>query len=611
MMRKKRGSLLQWAPLCLALGFASTAATPSHAGERGPTGAPCVGDVDHDGIVGLGDIALITIHWGETVPPGTMGDANGNGFISLSDIARVIAEWGRACDTCELFEGGFCSGACTIPGYTCDVTKYIRRVDGSFEPAACACLPPDACRPIFSGGAGVICTGTCPPGLECAIQTTANIDGTICYECVCVVPGTSFCGPGTTPDTCVGVCPPGQCCVITKIRKDLMGNITVQDCACVPWNGNPCRVIAPGGVPQCVGDCPPGQVCNLIQMPVMIPDGMGGMVPNGEIDFMCMCGPAPAAPMCPANADAGLAPMQPNNWNGNGAPNFQDRNNCYNYGTNRKQPAAPAPIKAQPGLACGRQYATIDCQDVKNSAICDGLIFIGDAPAGMFPACPNGACLVALVVGPGDDYHWYRQNGDGTWSHKPGTTPVTNLDTAGNVITDPRTADRRFDPMDAAGTGYTDFCGFMCVPAAVTVREGSAADADEPVELGVPSNEARLSVLYYSGRYDPEWTAAPSDVAEINCRLNAAIAAAPGGIPNPMWPGKLGFAGLRVTSGVATGLPELITVYQGVIEVNNGGITVYYPDVSQLGEVLRCGAIAQGFGSLVPSGPCGPLPRCP
>lgn len=29
--------------------------------------------------------------------------------------------------------------------------------------------------------------------------------------------------------------------------------------------------------------------------------------------------------------------------------------------------------------------------------------------------------IVALVIAPGIDYHWYKQDSDGYWSHKPET----------------------------------------------------------------------------------------------------------------------------------------------------------------------------------------------
>lgn len=42
----------------------------------------------------------------------------------------------------------------------------------------------------------------------------------------------------------------------------------------------------------------------------------------------------------------------------------------------------------------------------------------------------------------GWDFHWYRQDDDGTWSHKPGRTPSRRTDESGNIIIDPRTANR-------------------------------------------------------------------------------------------------------------------------------------------------------------------------
>jgi hypothetical protein len=66
--------------------------------------------------------------------------------------------------------------------------------------------------------------------------------------------------------------------------------------------------------------------------------------------------------------------------------------------------------------------------------------------------CPPLGHLVALVVAPGWDFHWYRKGPNGYWSHKPGGTAVTNLDNSGITIKDPRTANRG---------PYTNFCTFM------------------------------------------------------------------------------------------------------------------------------------------------------
>ena len=38
------------------------------------------------------------------------------------------------------------------------------------------------------------------------------------------------------------------------------------------------------------------------------------------------------------------------------------------------------------------------------------------------------------LVTSNSDYHWYRRDSNGYWSHKPGITPVTNLDASGARI---------------------------------------------------------------------------------------------------------------------------------------------------------------------------------
>jgi hypothetical protein len=91
---------------------------------------------------------------------------------------------------------------------------------------------------------------------------------------------------------------------------------------------------------------------------------------------------------------------------------------------------------------------------VRPAAVADDLI---DSPLAN-NRCAKEGHLVALVVWPGawpnGDYHWYRKGRNGLWTHKPGPTAVTNLDNSGNLIADPRTADRG---------PYTQFCTFMVV----------------------------------------------------------------------------------------------------------------------------------------------------
>ncbi|HEV7667039.1 MAG TPA: LamG domain-containing protein [Thermoanaerobaculia bacterium] len=131
----------------------------------------------------------------------------------------------------------------------------------------------------------------------------------------------------------------------------------------------------------------------------------------------------------------------PSFWNNNS--NRKRKNNCYNYTNNKATDTF-----AQPGRASGAQSPAMSCFWVHRAAEADGLVPVPDYPNTLLDF-QSGA---ALVVAPGRDYHWYRLAEDGTWSHKPGQTSATNRDNSGNIITDPRTANRGI---------YSDFCGFF------------------------------------------------------------------------------------------------------------------------------------------------------
>jgi hypothetical protein len=130
-------------------------------------------------------------------------------------------------------------------------------------------------------------------------------------------------------------------------------------------------------------------------------------------------------------------------WNDGGQKQFG--NNCYNYSTNYRTDTF-----AQPGRAAGAMYTALTCASVRPAAVADDLI----AKPGARNRCPEEGHLVALVIAPGWDFHWYRKGENGMWSHKPGSTPATNVDNSGHLIPDPRTADRG---------PYINFCTFMVV----------------------------------------------------------------------------------------------------------------------------------------------------
>jgi hypothetical protein len=140
------------------------------------------------------------------------------------------------------------------------------------------------------------------------------------------------------------------------------------------------------------------------------------------------------------------APLyEPAWWNDGWGGQKQPNNNCYNYATNYRTDTF-----AQPGRAAGAMYTSLSCASVRPAAVADDLIA---APAAN-NRCPKEGHLVALVIAPGFDFHWYRKGRNGYWSHKPGGTPVVDVDGSGNLIPDPRTANRG---------PYTVFCTFMVV----------------------------------------------------------------------------------------------------------------------------------------------------
>jgi hypothetical protein len=135
-----------------------------------------------------------------------------------------------------------------------------------------------------------------------------------------------------------------------------------------------------------------------------------------------------------------LGVFNPNFWND---AYVRPRNNCYNYASNKRTDTF-----AQPGRGSGRIYGAISCAEVSAAALRDGCHRRYDC----FPDSERPRYLVALVVAPGYDYHWYRYHSGGFWGHKPGGTAARNTDNAGRLITNPETCSR---------APYTQFCGYF------------------------------------------------------------------------------------------------------------------------------------------------------
>jgi hypothetical protein len=158
-------------------------------------------------------------------------------------------------------------------------------------------------------------------------------------------------------------------------------------------------------------------------------------------------GVAPAG--CPRVQAADAPPYNPGKWN---IPAVQPHNNCYNYANDHITNTF-----AQPGRAHGKPITSLACAGAQPSAVADGLAAVGGFSS---PLAAGKGWYVALVIWPGRDYHWYRQDNVGCWSHKPGQTAARNVDNAGAAIADPRSCNRG---------PYTDFCGYMVTTRAVVI----------------------------------------------------------------------------------------------------------------------------------------------
>lgn len=75
--------------------------------------------------------------------------------------------------------------------------------------------------------------------------------------------------------------------------------------------------------------------------------------------------------------------------------------------------------------------------------------------------CPKKSSKIALVVDEDEDYHFYRQDSNGFWSHKPGATEVTHLDATKRPIYDPQLASRQYTH---SNLNYDQFCSYLCAP---------------------------------------------------------------------------------------------------------------------------------------------------
>ncbi len=181
---------------------------------------------------------------------------------------------------------------------------------------------------------------------------------------------------------------------------------------------------------------------------------------------------------------------EPNLWGGI----VENNVNCYGYALNNQLDPKTSTLwfKQQPG-----EFANAETNDITNEvAMYNAVKADFDAynkkygtnlifeRIGKYDICPEGTYKVALVASTIDqDYHWYRQDSDGYWSHKRGRLPVTRYDADGNLIADPETCNR---------DTYDIFLGFYMISPwnnmAISTMSISSIDdfVNEPI-LGIDS----------------------------------------------------------------------------------------------------------------------------
>ena len=150
----------------------------------------------------------------------------------------------------------------------------------------------------------------------------------------------------------------------------------------------------------------------------------------------------------------GLAPYDPHAWTDSQSGYVNANTNCYGYAIDKIGSANPGNSSLFPRATCEALIAGAKSQGLIEPTT-DGQCGGG---------CPSGYHKVQIFLDDRNlidrDYHVYRQDDDGGWSHKRGRSgSPTNLDGSGKVLTCPIKADR-----DYGDRNYQKSCGTLCAP---------------------------------------------------------------------------------------------------------------------------------------------------
>lgn len=154
--------------------------------------------------------------------------------------------------------------------------------------------------------------------------------------------------------------------------------------------------------------------------------------------------------------------FEPNIWNSN--INIQGSHNCYAYFLNDISPRLANIYKQedkedrkilnpQPGHYCGMtkfvNLKETTCDVLNKRILCDNSnIKILSQKEGQDYDCGPNFYKGALRIKEGEMYHFYRQDEDGSWSHKDGGKSAIKLEKG----------------VEEGDKEYPKFCNYYCVP---------------------------------------------------------------------------------------------------------------------------------------------------
>ena len=184
---------------------------------------------------------------------------------------------------------------------------------------------------------------------------------------------------------------------------------------------------------------------------------------------------------------------------------FADYCNCYSYAVQDyfaglltglsasqrdEQDGAYLP---RPGQTRGKSYSDLKGQNVRGMqrAVCeDGLLFAGKT----YPKkVPDNQYVICCFLTP-NEYHFIRQNQDGSWTSKNGRGDVTGTDYMGEPLTDPE----NFYHKDPA----CSFVGYFFVPKG-GIRVGVRAYEEKLLkayEKRLPKEPSKKKLYHLLGR---------------------------------------------------------------------------------------------------------------